>query len=380
MNPKYWLYADPNDAESTIAINIATSYFPQLILCSDFDQLKINIQTTDQNSEQNVVLLIQPVHTVRRMIWNCQIQELVSQPAQYVWLVNELFTIHHDILPRVGISTMAWASLIPNLLIVAPGHHNFGMQHNPWISWQHWLQDAADVYRHPTMQQYVDTLNPVQVKPMLFDILLGGSRPYRTMLHGWVEANYELSKQTIMTYYGGKSSRPSLIYEPDMVIDNPITHTGEKCWFRDIRTRFSVIPPVSIYQQTAYSIVTETSAQNNYAFFTEKIARVLFSKRLFIVFAGYKYLHHLRELGFRTFGNVINESYDLEVTDERRWRMAFAQMQVLANLDQAQVLEKIHPILEHNAQLLMTTNWHQQMADNVNQVIESRLQSDLKKV
>ena len=145
------------------------------------------------------------------------------------------------------------------------------------------------------------------------------------------------------------------------------------CQFRDIAARFAVIPPVSVYQQTAYSVVTETNAQHNYVFFTEKIARVIVCRRLFIAFSSYRYLHYLRESGFKTFGHIINESYDLEVDDVRRWRLAFEQMQQLAKMDQPHVLEQMQPIVEHNLQVLMTTDWNKKMSNNINQILAARL-------
>jgi len=157
------------------------------------------------------------------------------------------------------------------------------------------------------------------------------------------------------------------------VVSQPITHTAIGCQFRDITTRFAVIPPVSVYQQTAYSVVTETTALHNFVFFTEKIARVIVCRRLFIVLSSYGYLARLRESGFKTFGNVINESYDLEVDDRRRWRMAFEQMQQLATMDQSWVLEHIQHIVEHNFQVLMNTDWNQQMTSDTNQILTARL-------
>jgi hypothetical protein len=141
----------------------------------------------------------------------------------------------------------------------------------------------------------------------------------------------------------------------------------------------AVVPPVSVYKQCAYSVVTETNAQDNYVFFTEKIARVVVCQRLFIVLSSYRYLHYLRQAGFQTFDSIINESYDLEVDDTRRWRMAFEQMQVLATMDQQQVLERIQPIVEHNRQVLLQTDWHKKMFQQVGQILDSRLRLNLKK-
>jgi len=366
MTINYWLYANTDDGPSIDIINIVKTQFPQVILCVDFDQLQLNVN----NDQQHVVLIIEPVdvnkyHKVnQKNEWCHKIKKLVSNSIQCVWFVPEIFSIR---------LFCEWVSVYSNLLIVCPGQQNFGNHHYPWVIWQHWLHDAVKVYKTSTMQNYINKHDPTTIKPMLFDALLGGERIYRTLLHDWIEQDESISQQTIMAYYGGKTTRPKIILEPDMVVPETITHFGVPCKFHDIVARTGLIPPVSVYQQTAYSIVTETNAQHNQVFFTEKIARVMVCRRLFIALSSYRYLHYLRESGFKTFGHIINESYDLEVDDVRRWRMAFEQMQQLATMDQRQVLEQIQPIVEHNLQVLMSTDWHQQMSTSVKQILNARL-------
>jgi len=94
--------------------------------------------------------------------------------------------------------------------------------------------------------------------------------------------------------------------------------------------------------------------------------------------SSYRYLHYLRQEGFQTFGSIINESYDLEVDDTRRWRMAVEQMQVLAAMDQQHVLERIRPIVTHNRRVLLETDWHKKMSRQVGQILDSRLRLNLK--
>ena len=69
------------------------------------------------------------------------------------------------------------------------------------------------------------------------------------------------------------------------------------------------------------------------------------------------YLANLRKLGFQTFGDIIDESYDTETDALIRWRRAWEQMQWLADQPQSEILEKIRPIVEHNFNHVMTTNW-----------------------
>ena len=369
----FCLYADPNDGPTTFLIPIISQQFPTAVLCDTFSKVENQIACSD-----NHVVLFLPKQSgvpnpveVTKEIWLKEIQLLTRKNIQVVLFLPEVEIINQE--NKV-------LSQIPNLLIVSPAQHTFGMLHYPWVIWQHWLQDAVNVYQKPGLKSYIDTFVPGSVRPMLFDVLLGGERPYRTLLHDWIENDTVLSSQTVMTYYGGKSTRPRMILEPGMTEpdDRYSFHFAFPCQFGEVKTRAGVIPPVSVYQQSAYSIVTETTAQHNYVFFTEKIARVMVCQRLFIVLSSHRYLHYLRDAGFQTFGDIINESYDLEVNDTRRWRMAFEQMQVLATMDQQTVLERIQPIVEHNRRVLLETDWHKKMSQQVGQILKSRLNLNLK--
>ena len=362
-----WLYADPADGPSQPILRILTQQFANAILCSDVKKILKNIDTIPG---KHVVLIVPrqdgtiPLEQSRN-IWQAELRMLCKKNIECVLFITEIFNINNS---------FKWICAVPNLLIVTPCQHNFGKNNYPWITWQHWLHDAVDSYKEPALIDYIDKFSPYQIKPLIFDALLGGRRPYRTLIHDWIEQDSELSSKTIMTYYGGESTRPKFIYEPGMpVSDAEHFHTGANCFFNGVEIRMGSIPPVSVYQQCAYSLVTETSAEQDFVFFTEKIARVMICQRLFIVLSSHRYLHFLREAGFQTFGNIINESYDLEINNQRRWRMAFEQMQQLAKRNQHEILQLITPIVEHNRRVLLTTDWHDKMSTQVSQVLEARL-------
>lgn len=80
-----------------------------------------------------------------------------------------------------------------------------------------------------------------------------------------------------------------------------------------------------------------------------------------MIFAGRHYLQNLHKLGFKTFDSVIDESYDSIEDNSQRWSAACEQLSALCKLDQATVLEKIQPIVEHNFTVMMTTDWHRNL-------------------
>jgi hypothetical protein len=110
----------------------------------------------------------------------------------------------------------------------------------------------------------------------------------------------------------------------------------------------SQVMPYKVYQTTAYSLICETWFSNHYSFFSEKIAKPIVAKRLFIVISGQYYLKNLRSLGFRTFHGIIDESYDAEPDSEKRWSIALDQAVALCKRDQSEVLKAIAEVVLHN--------------------------------
>jgi hypothetical protein len=98
--------------------------------------------------------------------------------------------------------------------------------------------------------------------------------------------------------------------------------------------------PTEIYQRSWYTIVSETMAEKS-NYITEKTAKPLFEKRLFVVFGAQGLLGRLHELGYQTFDSVIDESYDLEPDNTKRWTMAFEQVLKLAQADHQAIYDQI---------------------------------------
>ena len=72
------------------------------------------------------------------------------------------------------------------------------------------------------------------------------------------------------------------------------------------------------YIDTVCSIVSETNDNNNDVFMTEKIWKAIIAQHFFVVHGNYLYLQRLKEMGFKTFGNYFDESYDLERDADKR--------------------------------------------------------------
>jgi hypothetical protein len=106
--------------------------------------------------------------------------------------------------------------------------------------------------------------------------------------------------------------------------------------------------PWDIWNRCYYSIMVETLNHGDCFLMAEKAGKCFFARRLFVHFGIRHYLKNLHELGFQTFDNVIDESYDSIETDLDRWQAAFDQVKALSLKDPKLVLEQIRPILDHN--------------------------------
>jgi hypothetical protein len=118
--------------------------------------------------------------------------------------------------------------------------------------------------------------------------------------------------------------------------------------------KFSQEIPIEIYNASWYSIVAETQYHPDNVFITEKTGKALVAKRVFVLFAAPGCLKYLRSQGFRTFDGIIDESYDSEPDNCKRFDMAWQQVRLLSTLDPVLVYQQAHEILEHNFNLLPT--------------------------
>jgi hypothetical protein len=132
--------------------------------------------------------------------------------------------------------------------------------------------------------------------------------------------------------------------------------------------------PLTVYNQTNYSIVAETNFENHYNFYTEKIVKPIMSKRLFVAVAGQHYLKNLRDFGFRTFDSIIDESYDNESDSHHRWTMAMDQVTWLCKQDPETVLTQVKDIVEHNYHVMFERDWYGEFSSLLDQEIRPLLQ------
>jgi len=255
------------------------------------------------------------------------------------------------------------------------GHINFHLKNAKISNWFSWFESTINFYKQNTF--ILEQLRPFEVKSKYFDILLGQKRPHRTYIYDEI-INQKLANDCILTYIKPVSrsfqerDNSEWIWEtPGLEIpDWPMRHTVLKVKYYDQLISLSQIIPLEIYNQTAYTVVAETwGTDNRFTFNTEKIVKPILAERLFLVASNQYYLRNLRNLGFKTFDNIIDESYDSQSDYKKRCAMIVDQIKYLMLLPQEQIFEKILPIVKHNKRMMLETDWHDAFARELRAVL-----------
>jgi hypothetical protein len=226
---------------------------------------------------------------------------------------------------------------------------------------------TVDFYRQKP--EVLDLLDHVYPKPKYFDVLLGRKKYHRDLIYNSLD-----HKKNIVTYMLSDESTNlaqckdnNFVWPADVLSsDNiEITDTASIVKVDGIIVSLSQIVPVSIYNQTAYSLICESQYENNFSFFTEKIIKPILSRRIFLTCSGRYFLKNLKSLGFQTFDSIIDESYDHEWQLENRIEMLLQQVEYLYTVDQEETYQSVVTVLEHNFNLVMNRDWQRDMIKSI---------------
>jgi hypothetical protein len=87
------------------------------------------------------------------------------------------------------------------------------------------------------------------------------------------------------------------------------------------------------FNDCAFNLVSETNDNNHDVFITEKLWKPIIAQQIFVVHGNFGYLKKLREMGFRTFDSVFDESYDQEPDPDKRIEKIVSLCQHLRTVD-----------------------------------------------
>lgn len=227
---------------------------------------------------------------------------------------------------------------------------------------------------------------PYGDRPYQFEMLLGCRRPHRDFAMMAVE-HLGLLDKSIVTYrdvfVGGYTNneidRYLKYFNKQQVTWPYVSPNLDPAWEvqTDVKSNnISPYVPWEIYRRTYYSIVAETLGTGETFFFSEKTAKVLYGKRVFLIFTVPNFLQQLRSLGFKTFDGIIDESYDTIHDSSQRFIQLTEQINFLHNADPYKIYEQALPILNHNHEFLLGLK-HKYLI-GMNQLLENAIPNDFK--
>lgn len=221
-----------------------------------------------------------------------------------------------------------------------------------------WIQTKEVEYYQENLTRLTD---PMVTHPQkIFEFVIRASRPHREFLHKKIMEKKLQDKffhNFNQNWIAGTDLEKTSLFDKNKGI----------IYYNSKQTANSSTPiPYLIYNNSWFSIVSETSTDKR--FFTEKTAKSFLGKRLFVFFGAQHALQDLKYLGYKTFEAIVDESYDHEPDNIKRWEMAFEQIQWLCTQDPEKIYQQALPILEHNQTLFLTTDFNQIAIDQIKKI------------
>lgn len=117
------------------------------------------------------------------------------------------------------------------------------------------------------------------------------------------------------------------------------------------------LPDSFCFMDTFCSVITETFDSENYGFLSEKTFKAIAGFHPFIIYGNRGNIALLQQLGFKTFSDFWDESYD-DYSENVRFEMILHLILEIGNwpMDKINSIHKqMVPILEHNYNHLFNT-------------------------
>jgi len=131
---------------------------------------------------------------------------------------------------------------------------------------------------------------------------------------------------------------------------------------------------IDLYEDSYFNIVLETMIDiddSGGQFLTEKTFKPVFNNQFFVAVSSHNHMAHLRELGYQSFGRVIDEHYDTIKNNQERFEAVLALTKDLAAkplTDLHSIYQQLQPEIQHNHQVFVVGMKHrlQAVVDRIN--------------
>jgi hypothetical protein len=216
-------------------------------------------------------------------------------------------------------------------------------------------------------------------KPYKFLFLNGRSRSHRQYLINRF-LNSQLLDQSIWTNLDTKNGPINYLdsrYEVDQYsknVDQQVDDQFVKYKLFDDEWG-EIYLKAEPYIDSYFSVVTETVFNYPYSFRTEKIWKPIAMGHPFIAVSNQGYYRDLHNLGFQTFGHVIDESFDSIENNQDRLERIAQVIEDLCRQDLASFLKECYNVCKYNQQHLaeMRQQVRQEFPNRFKQFIQQHL-------
>lgn len=228
------------------------------------------------------------------------------------------------------------------------------------------LQSDIPVLYHenflPKILDYNENLQAIQEyqtqystdRPYKFLFLNGRARSHRRHL---LHRLQPVLDQAIWTNLDNTHGQPIQLLDPkyefDFYQNNTATNESGFVKYKLFNNDWGEIYLASKpYTDTYFSLVTETVFDYPYSFRTEKIWKPIAIGHPFIAVANAGYYRDLHHLGFKTFGNLIDESFDSIGNNQERLERISQLVEWLCQQDLASFVKECYNVCKYNQQQL----------------------------
>lgn len=233
-----------------------------------------------------------------------------------------------------------------------PRHYFF-----PW--WYQWVMHVERSVQYHRLLE-----SEIEKKPKyIFDALLGTPYPRKRWVADRIQQNPDPFLWNIGVPWNNQEA--GFVHGTDL----HHTLTGAKPIYNDQGEwcNHGTLLPWRIFNDSWFSIILETESQG-YPMVTEKSAKCLLGRRLFINFGNPGVLELIKSMGYQTFHGIIDESYDTIADQEQRFTCAWNQVLYLMEQNPRDIIKQINPILNHNQSLFLEQNYDRDFENLVRKI------------
>jgi hypothetical protein len=235
----------------------------------------------------------------------------------------------------------------------------------------------------PKILDYAENLSAIEsykqhwadARPYNFLFLNGRGRPHRRNL---LRRLKELLPRSIWTNLDSTHGQPIKLldsrYEFDFYQKNVnLSQNGFVKYDLFDQQWGEIYLKAGPYLDTYFSLVTETVFEYPYSFRTEKIWKPIAIGHPFVAAANHGYYRDLHQLGFQTFGHLIDESFDTIVDSTQRLEQVAREVEWLCQQDLAKFAREAYNICKYNQQLLadLRIKTRQELPDRISTFLKS---------